>query len=534
MAPCLDLYAGAGLGILGSADRTQMFLAAQVAQGSITSHQIAQASASLTASENNPQLHEALRQRDEHQRNVDQIYRALDAMSVAGASGAAEAIGEKQREADRERAALEAAEAAVRKLAPNFGQLVQDVAPASQVFGLLRPDEALVAVFLASDSGWTFALRNGSIAVSRIDGGAAAIDPLVTAVRAGLQQKPGGGLPDFDVASAKRLYDLVLGGVSGQINGATALVIAPAGPLLSLPFEVLLTGPADRAKLAEAPWLVKQATITHVPAPSNFVSLREIANHTVARKQQRWFGFGESLPITLAQAEASFPEAKCGNSARLLAGLPPLSGASNELEQSALRLGATRNDELLGAAFTAGQVARTPLKNRDILHFAAHALLPTDLRCQTDAAIVTSPSAGASDAKGALLTASEILSLDITANLVILSACDSGGAGGGSGESLSSLARSFFFRNAQSLLVTHWAISDPAAALLMGLTIDSMKNKPELGVTGALREAQLLLLRRVAAGEIHANYAHPYAWAPFAVIGEGGETGGGRMVSSRQ
>ena len=82
-------------------------------------------------------------------------------------------------------------------------------------------------------------------------------------------------------------------------------MVAPSGPLLSLPFEVLLTGPAQPNELAEAPWLVRQFTIAHVPAPSNFVSLRKIA--AGSRATQPWFGFGDFRPVTLAQAQAQLP-----------------------------------------------------------------------------------------------------------------------------------------------------------------------------------------------------------------------------------
>ena len=73
----------------------------------------------------------------------------------------------------------------------------------------------------------------------------------------------------------------------------------------------------------------------------------------------------------------------------LLAALPALPGAVKELENARAVLNASAGDELLGERFTADQVLKTPLKNFRILHFAAHALLPTDLRCQTEAAIVT-------------------------------------------------------------------------------------------------------------------------------------------------
>ena len=125
----------------------------------------------------------------------------------------------------------------------------------------------------------------------RIEGGAAAINPLVRAVRAGIEQVTAGGPPPFDIDATRRLYDLTLGPAAGAIAGARSLVIAPTGSLLSVPFELLLTGPADPGKLAAAPFLVKQATITHVPAATNFVSLRRVAGTSAATKQ--WFGFGD-------------------------------------------------------------------------------------------------------------------------------------------------------------------------------------------------------------------------------------------------
>jgi CHAT domain-containing protein len=65
------------------------------------------------------------------------------------------------------------------------------------------------------------------------------------------------------------------------------------------------------------------------------------------------------------------------------------------------------------------------------------------------------------------------------------------------------------------------------------LTLNEMKEKPEVGVTGAIRDAQLALLDRAAAGKLPPEIAHPFFWAPFAVIGDGGESGTRNTVSSR-
>jgi len=91
----------------------------------------------------------------------------------------------------------------------------------------------------------------------------------------------------------------------------------------------------------------------------------------------------------------------------LLAGLPQLPYARRELDAARTLLGAGAQDQLLGPAFTVPAVEKAPLKAFRVLHFAAHALLPSELKCQSEPAIVTSDPVGASDATKALLTASE-------------------------------------------------------------------------------------------------------------------------------
>lgn len=295
-----------------------------------------------------------------------------------------------------------------------------------------------------------------------------------------------------------------------------ALVVAPTGALLSLPFAVLLTGPTQPNDLANAPWLIRQMTIAHVPSAANFVALRKAGN---SRSAHPWFGFGGFRPVTLAQAEASFPGAACAGSARELASLPPLPSAQRELDAARALLNAAPSDELLNAAFTAEAVRRMALKDYRILHFATHALLPAELRCQNEPAIVTSVPPNARDASGTMLRASDIVGFDLDANAVILSACNTGGPGIGGGESLSGLARAFFFAGARSMLVTYWSISDQTSAFLVADTLRRFASGEEAGLGDALRAAQLGILATAGKG-LPADLAHPFYWAPFALIGE--------------
>ncbi len=529
MASCLDVYAAEAA---KQKDQSQtllaeMFTAAQLAQGGITSQQIAQATARLSENSRDPKVAEAIRHRQDASAKLSDLYRRRDELADAQRQGAtiaptATSSADLDKQISDAQSTLADADAALQAASPNYGQLVQQVVSAKDVFAALHSDEAFAAITLSEDDGWVFLLRNGSISVSKVDGGIKQIAELVRRVRAGIELTTN-QLPTFDVADAQKLYQLTLGGVAASLDGVKSLVVSPAGPLLSLPFEVLLTGPADATALADAPWLVRKFTLAHVPAPSNFVSLRKVA--TGSRASRPWFGFGDFHPVTLAQAEKTFSGAGCGESAKLLAGLPPLPYARKELDAARALLGADASDELLGPAFTADTVLKAKLKDYRILQFSTHALLPAELRCQSEPAIVTSAPANATNASGALLTASEVVGLDLDADLVILSACNSGGPGGTTaGESLSGLARAFFYAGARSLEVTHWSVNDQVAAFLVADTLRRIKADPNLGIAGALRNAQLAMLEDAGKG-LPAEIAHPFFWAPFAVIGEGGNRG---------
>ncbi len=532
MAPCLRAYAN------GNGDQNvlaEMFAAAQLAQGGITSQQIAQASATLAENARNPKVAEAIRLQRDLKSQLDGLYGKRDDLAQTLKQGGnqpslQERATELEKTIDETQRKAADADAALQAASPNYGQLVQETVKPADVFAALHPNEAFVALTLSDSEGWAFVLRKGQIAVSRIAKGNDYIAKLVSRVRAGIELTT--DLPKFDIAGAQELYNLTLRGVAPALEGAQSVVVAPTGPLLSLPFEVLLTGPATQDKLAEAPWLIRQYTLAHVPAPSNFVSLRKIASGS--RATQPWFGFGEFRPVSRAQAEKSFPGATCGDSAAALSGLPLLPYAKKELDAARQLLGANTSDELLAANFTAARVLGTPLKNYKILQFSTHALLPTDLRCTSEPAIVTSAPPNAPDAKGALLTASQVVSMDLDADLVILSACNSGGPGGTTaGESLSGLARSFFYAGARSLLVTHWSVNDQVAAFLVADSLARMRADPSLGMTGAMRDSQLAMLAG-AGKDFPPEIAHPFFWAPFAVIGEGLEHPAPKAVAKHQ
>ncbi len=528
LMPCLDTFAQQATRHPDQAQALhgEMFEAAQLAQSSLTAQQIAQANARLLEGARDPKVAEAIRRQQDAIQNLSDLYRQRSELSEPsqdqlGPRADPAELGKQIASAEQAQAE---ADSALQAASPGYGQLVQQVATTRAVLNALRPNEAFVSTVLADQEGWAFALRNGAVQIGRIDGGTAKVAPLVKRIRASVELTAAGTLPDFAVGAAQDLYTLVLGGVAPSVEGANGLTVAPAGPLLSIPFALLLTGKGDPQALAQAPWLIRQVAISHVPAPANFVSLRKLAG--TSRANSPWFGFGDFQPIPLALAERSFPTGACQESARELAGLPRLPFAARELEAARQLLGGQPSDELTGRAYTAAAVQRARLSNYRVLHFASHALLPAELKCQNEPAIVTSTPAGAQDASGALLTASEVSALNLDADVVILSACNSGGAGGAAngatgGESLSGLARAFFFAGARSMLVTHWSVNDQASAFLVADSLRRLTAAPSAGLAEALRQSQLALM-----GSTGTALAHPFFWAPFALIGESRSSAG--------
>jgi CHAT domain-containing protein len=499
----------------------EMFAMAELAQGTTTSAEIAEAAARLAAGAKNPKVAAAIRAHQDAVTRLNRLYRQRDQLARAQKSGkqvtpeAIKAIDGQIREATD---GLNAADLAVQAAAPNFGQLVQAVVPASAVLKRLRPQEAFLDIMVSRHHAWLFYLSDDQVRVARTGTGDATMTKLVQTVRKSVEPTQA-GLPPFAMHAAYQIYQATLAPFAAPLKHTDALVIAPSGSLLSLPFALLPTRDVAPDALATAPWLVRDATLDYVPAAANFVSLRKIAGTSTAT--QPWFGFGDFHQVTDAQAAASFPPATCGDSARLFAGLPNLPSAKLELAAASALFKASPQDELLGAHFTVPAVEHEDLAPFRILHFATHAILPSELPCTTEPAIITSAPPGARSAAQAMLTSADVANLHLNANLVILSACNTGGGNGRSGgEALSGLARSFFFAGARALMVTQWSVSDQVSAYLVATDLAHVQQGQ--GASASLRQVQLALINGAGHG-LPAGIADPFYWAPFVVIGDGGK-----------
>lgn len=528
LQPCLAAYARRlGPGRDDQALLREMFLTAQLSRASATANLAQRAAIRLGA---DPKIANELAIRDGANAELNDLRERR-----AKLSGSEAAAIDKRIEAVQ--ADLHATETNLQDALPNYHALLEPFATADQVFAVLRPNEALASINLAATDGWVFLLRDNRIRLGRIEGGNQRVGELVAKLRASIEPTGSSAPPPYDVATAHQLYTAVLGGVAQGLDGATELSVAPVGKLLSIPFQVLLTDPFNGANLSEAPFLVKKLTITHVPSASNLLRLRQStaptrtasgAQTTPAALPARrpWFGFGSSTQITPAMASRLYPTLRCGDneSARRVVQLPVLPGAARELNAVRQLMRAAPNEELIGQAFTRSATLSRSLGDYRVLHFASHALLQSDIACLEEPAIVTS--IAANDPKPELLTATDILSrMRLSADVVVLSACNTGGGSGkDGGESLSGLAKSFFFAGARALMVTHWAVDDLTNVRLVVEALDGMRDSPIGALSPALQRAQIRMLSTP-------GYEHPFFWAPMIVLGEGGGRPGSGSAS---
>lgn len=149
-----------------------------------------------------------------------------------------------------------------------------------------------------------------------------------------------------------------------------------------------------------------------------------------------------------------------------------------------------------------------------ILHFASHAVLPSELGWLSEAALILD-NTGPQDPEDGLLMAGEVEKLRLHADLVVLSACDTAGGKFVQGSGFLGLSTSFLTAGARSLLVSQWKVSDDATALLMEKFHQGLKAGN--GPAKALHEAKLWLR-----GQKQAGNGHPFFWAPFVLVGAPG------------
>lgn len=474
--------------------------------------------------------------------------RLLDARLV-GALGAAqqERAAALRFDLNRVGTQLAAAEDQLRRSFPEYGRLIFSGAlSVAELRQRLGANEGMLLIRPAGDDVFVFAITSGSFDWRRVKGASKTVasrvellrcqvDPLTCESKA---RRPPINFAlvenrAFDTGAAHALYAKLLKPIEATFQGVDRLYVTVSGPLADLPLDMLVTEPPganangrDLNDLSSIRWLGDRYAMIRLPTVSALNSAARPA------KQARASFLGYGAPVTAPASDRerfafllspSFDgDTRSGDRARL-ASLEALPGTEIELRAMAKLLQAPAQSVVIGPAATEAAVKRDKrVATVSVLAFATHGLLPNELNGRNEPALVMTPSVSADETDDGLFTASEASRLSISAEWVILSACNTASSEGGT-DSLSALSRSFLYAGARGLLASHWRVSDDATAALTVETIAAGRRDPQLGHAAARQRAMRAVRtgRREDGSQVWgwtAAWRHPAAWAPFSLI----------------
>ena len=413
--------------------------------------------------------------------------------------------------------------AQIKQRFPNYSELTAPQAvPLTTLQQRLSPNEGVLSFLIGRKESYAQLVTRSDLVIARIPETSDSLAEAVKSLRRAVEVESG-VVGEFDMYRAHALYKSLFSGIAGPMRGVTHLVVVPAGPLASLPFGLLLASPPVSKDYAKADWLARTVAITHSPSLKSFFAARSAAPVPKAPKPLLAFG-DPAIGVQTSSADAPMHagsvtcRAAGPAPASLLLGMSALPETAQEIKRISTLFGPE------SATYLRTQATETMLNSLQpqdyrVLYFATHGLLPGELKCQSEPALVLTPPTVAAKTRNedGLLEASEISALRLNADLVVLSACNTAGGGGKfGGEALSGLAEAFFYAGARNLVVSHWQVPSAATAQLMSRMFENLGPALANGAAKSLQLAQVKMWDK-------AETAHPFYWAAFVLAGDGGQ-----------
>lgn len=345
----------------------------------------------------------------------------------------------------------------IRTVAPELASLVTVTrVSAEQIQRLLEPDETLVEYYYQGDDAHAFVLTRTDVAAVKLDGRALRAEVIT------LRQTLNDPESSNHVEPAQRLYRRLIGPLADRLTAN--LLLVPHGVLHYVPLAALHDGRG---------YLLDRASVRYVPSAS---VLPYLAGRR-ASAARRLVVFGNPdvgdprLDLKFAEDEARAIAATF-EEARVLVGKDATKDAFRRLAEGASHV-----------------------------HFAGHGRFDSDAPMTSGLLLAgTSPTEG-------FLSLGELYALQLDAELVTLSACETGLGKVQNGDDVVGLARGFLYAGSRSIVASLWKVEDHATAYLMTRFYESLRTRNK---RDALREAQLATRQQ---------HPHPFYWAAFQLTG---------------
>ena len=318
------------------------------------------------------------------------------------------------------------------------------------------------------------------------------------------------------------LYELLIpNDVRGAISDAKTLYIVPSGPLYGLPFEALVS----RMDGETIRYLVEDYPIAYLSSASLLKTLREAQARKTTKARFPLLAFANPV-----YGRSETPGTTRGESEveglRELAYLDMMGGAFLELPETEDEAREIK-DVLLASDSSMPLQLRQDASRSNVLKlndaqrladyryvvFSCHGVVPEVTNRVSQPALVLSqpdPAGGAG-----FLTMADTFGLMLNADMVTLSACNTGRGIEVRGEGVMGLTRAFMYAGTSAISVTLWSVESMSEKTLSTGLYENLK--ADRGRAAALREIKLRMIR----GEEDQMYRYPFFWAPLVLFGDG-------------
>jgi CHAT domain-containing protein/Tfp pilus assembly protein PilF len=282
------------------------------------------------------------------------------------------------------------------------------------------------------------------------------------------------------------LWTSLIGPCEQILKGKSRLMVAQDARLAGISFDALIAGMPDTSAIREIDFRSPDYLIRHFAVSYCYSAMWLFSAETEQ---------GDRSNKALMAFAPVYNEGDQGN-------YTPI--------DSALKEAKTIAEKWKGSLFSGADATKEKFleveQNAQILHLAMHSA------SNEEEPLASKLIFSGSDSSLTGLSAGDIYSINVPADLVVLNSCNSGYGKSIQGEGMMSLARAFIYAGSKSVIMTMWPVQDASGARIMENFYDRLAEGKPTDV--ALREAKLYFLDH--AGSIQ---THPCYWAPYSLTG---------------
>ncbi|MDC3143610.1 CHAT domain-containing protein [Pelagibacteraceae bacterium] len=381
---------------------------------------------------------------------------------------------------------------------------------------LLKNDEVMLIFNRDNEANFSWAVSNTNYLITTLNDSDLERD--INSVRNSIDNKIINQNSVFDYVASERLYKSLIKPAENILKNKKKILVLANDDLMTIPLDILPNQTSFNKEKNN--WLIKNYSIVNLPN-INLIAERQSINNNY--NEFNFLGVGDpnlnnskissqNLNEIIAKKDFLkniFRDSKIADISKLDQ-IPELPETSKELKKISSYFKASNVDLLLRNDARESKIKRLKLEKYNILSFATHTIPDTiDSKLSEPGLLLSLPDKPSLIDDG-VLTASEVSQMSLNADLVVLSACNTG-QNLDSENDVSGLIDSFIYAGSKAIIASHWPVESNSTVSLMTTTFDNWLEL-DLSLDIALQRAKLDIMNKI-------EYAHPMYWASFSIYG---------------